>query len=106
MFTSSCILQHYVEFRFCTMAMLKKLLCVESFGGSINHLTYCQTILPIYLNGLDLPSVVQIVAFALLGCWALIVFALVNRFQQDDCYIFLDAVTHVEIDISPFQIAL
>jgi hypothetical protein len=88
------------------MAMLKKLLCVESFGGSINHLTYCQTILPIYLNGLDLPSVVQIVAFALLGCWALIVFALVNRFQQDDCYIFLDAVTHVEIDISPFQIAL
>jgi hypothetical protein len=32
--------------------------------------------------------------------------ALVFCFQQDDCPILLDAITHVEISISSFQIAL
>ncbi len=41
-----------------------------------------------------------------LGCWALIAPAFFTCFQQDDRVILLNVVTHVEIDISPFQMAL
>jgi len=58
------------------------------------------------LGGLGLPFVVWIVALALLGCWALIVSALVIHFQKDGRFILLNVVTHVETDISPFQMAL
>jgi len=54
------------------------------------------------LGGFGLLFVVWIVALALLGCWALIYPALVIRFQQDDRLIFLDVVTHVETNTSPF----
>jgi hypothetical protein len=42
----------------------------------------------------------------ILGCWAFIALALITLFQQDDHPIFLDAITHVEINTSPFQMAL
>jgi hypothetical protein len=50
----------------------------------------------------NLPLVVQTIAHAFLGCWVLIIPALVICFQQDDHHICLDVVAHVEIDISPF----
>jgi hypothetical protein len=49
---------------------------------------------------------VQNVALAFLGCWALIVPTLVTHFQHDDRPIFLDVVAHVKIDTSLFQMAL
>ncbi len=49
---------------------------------------------------------VQHAALAFLGCWALIVPALISYFQQDDHPTFLDAVARVEIDTYPFQVAL
>jgi hypothetical protein len=54
------------------------------------------------LGRFDLLFVVQIIALAFLGCWALITPALVICFQQDDHHILLDAMAHVEIGISPF----
>jgi hypothetical protein len=50
--------------------------------------------------------VVQSVAFAFFGCGHLIALALVTCFQQDDCPILLDVITHVETSISLFQMAL
>jgi hypothetical protein len=70
MFTSPGILQHYVEFYIHTITMLEKLLSVISFSGSIDHLACRQTTFPTSLSGLGLPSMVRIVAFVLLGCWA------------------------------------
>ncbi len=49
---------------------------------------------------------VQGVAFAFLGCQALITLALVSHFQHDDHLIFLNAMAHVETSIYPFQVAL
>ncbi len=46
MFPSLSILQHYVEFDYCIIIMLKKLLGVKSFGGSICHLIHRQATLP------------------------------------------------------------
>jgi hypothetical protein len=60
---------------------LEKLLRAGSFGGFINHLTCCQTIFLIFLGEFGLPFVVQIVALTFLGCWALIVFTFIIRFQ-------------------------
>jgi hypothetical protein len=71
---------------------LKKLFGVELFGGSISH----EAILLAFLSEFNLPFVVQIITFAFLGCWALIVLALVIHFQYDDHNILLDVVAHVE----------
>jgi hypothetical protein len=82
--------------------MLEKLLGVGSFGGYISHLTHRQTILLTSSGRFDLPLMVQITTPAYLGCWALIVLALIIHFQQDDHLILLDAVAHVETNTSPF----
>jgi hypothetical protein len=50
--------------------------------------------------------VVQIVALAFLGCWALIIHTFVIHFQQHEYSILLDVAAHVEIDTFPFQLAL
>ncbi len=62
----------------------------------------CQIILPTFLWGLSLPSMVQCTTLPFLGCWALIVFALIFRFQQDDHLTFFDVVAHVRTIIYPF----
>jgi hypothetical protein len=41
-----------------------------------------------------------------LGCWALIAFALISCFQQDDHPFFFDVVAHVKTNTYPFQVAL
>jgi hypothetical protein len=82
--------------------MLEKLFGVGSFGGYINHLIHYHTILFISSDGFGLPFMVWTTTPAFLGCWALIAFALVIHFQQDDRLIFLNAIAHVEIGISPF----
>jgi hypothetical protein len=81
---------------------LEKLLGVRSFGGSIGHLAHCQAIFLTSLGMIGLRSVIQTIAPTFLGCWALIAFALVICFQQDDYLVLLDIVTHVEIGISLF----
>ncbi len=81
MFPSLSILHHYVEFNTCTITTLEKLLGVGSFDGSIGHLVHCQATFLIALNGLNFHFVVQTTALTFLGCWALIVLALVSRFQ-------------------------
>jgi len=48
----------------------------------------------------------QLVAPTFLGCWALITFALVICFRQDDHPILLDAMAHLEINIFPFHVTL
>jgi hypothetical protein len=58
------------------------------------------------LGEFGLRSMVQNVAPACLGFWALIVPTLVTHFQQDDRPILLDAVAHVKTDTSSFQMAL
>jgi hypothetical protein len=106
MFISLSILQHYVEFDIRTIITLENLFGARSFSGFISHLTYCQTTLLAFLGGLGFPSIIWIIAFAFLGCWALITLALVTHFQQDDHPIFLDAITHVETNIFSFQMVL
>jgi hypothetical protein len=49
---------------------------------------------------------VQCVAHAFLKCWALITIALISCFQYDDHPTLLDAMAHVKINISFFQVAL
>jgi hypothetical protein len=71
-FPTPYILQHYVKFDTLTIVMLEKLLGARSFGDSINHIAYHQTIISIYLGKFSLPSIVWIVALTLFGCWALI----------------------------------
>jgi hypothetical protein len=75
--------------------MLEKLFGVGSFGGSICHPTHCQAILA-FLGKLGFPFVIWTIAFAFLGCWALIIFTFIIHFKQDDHLIILDAITHVE----------
>ncbi len=106
MFPSLSILQHYAEFNTCTIVTLQKLLGAGFFGGSVGHLVHCQTTILVFLDRVGLSSMVRIVALVFLGCWGLIVPALVIHFQQDYCPILLDVLTHVEINISPFQMAL
>jgi hypothetical protein len=85
---------------------LEKLLGAGSFGNSISHLAHHQTILFIFSSEFSLPSIIWIVALAFLGCWALIAIAFITRFQHDDHPILLDAITHFETDIFPFQMVL
>jgi len=75
------ILQHYVKFNIRTITTSEKLFGVGSFGNSIDHLVCCQTILLASSSGLSFFSMVQIVALAFLGCWALIIPTLVTCFQ-------------------------
>jgi len=100
MFPSLNILQHYVEFDTHSIISLENLFDVRSFGGSIGHLVCFQATFLVSLGKLDFLSVVQIATFSFLGCWALIVLALVIHFQEDDHSILLDA--RVEIDIFLF----
>jgi hypothetical protein len=58
MFPSLSILQHYVEFDTRTIATLKKLFSVGSFGGSISHLNHHQATFLASLGGFGLPSMV------------------------------------------------
>jgi hypothetical protein len=60
---------------------LEKLLGARFFGGFINHLICHQATFLVSLGRLDLLYVVWISALAFLGCWALITFAFVIRFQ-------------------------
>jgi hypothetical protein len=75
------ILQHYIKFNTCTIAMLGKLLGARSFGGFINHLAHHQATLLISLGKLGLIFIIWTTTLAFLGCWALIVLALVIHFQ-------------------------
>jgi hypothetical protein len=86
--------------------MLEKLLNPRSFGAIMGHLTRCQIILPTSLGGLGLPLVVQLVAVAFLGCWALITPRLIFCFQQNVHLIFLDVMAHLETGTYLFQVAL
>jgi hypothetical protein len=106
MFPSPNILHHYVEFDIHTIVTLEKLLGAGSFGGSIGHLARRHAILFVFPSGLNLPFVVWIIAFAFLGCWALIAPKFVFHFQQDNHLIFLDVVAHVETNTSSFQIII
>ncbi len=80
MFPSPSILQHYIEFDIRTITTLEKLLSARSFGVIIGHLACCQATFLVFFNKLDLPSVIWTIAFTYLGCWALIVLALVICF--------------------------
>jgi uncharacterized membrane protein len=86
--------------------MLEKLLGAGSCVSSINHLAHHHTTLLTSLGGFSLPFVVWIIAPTFLGCWALIALASITCFQQDDRHVLLNAITHVETNISPFQMAL
>jgi hypothetical protein len=96
-FPSPCILQHYTKFDTCTISMLEKLSGLGSFGTIVGHLVCCQVILPTSSRGLNLPSMVQCIAFTFLGCWALIILPLISCFQQGDHPILLDAVTRSQV---------
>jgi len=102
MFPSLSILQHFAKFNICTIVTLEKLLGVGFFGGSIGHLAYCQAILLVVLGRIDLYFAVQTIASTFLKRWALIIFALVICFQQDDHPIILDIITHAKTNISLF----
>jgi hypothetical protein len=106
MFPSLNILKHYVKFDTCTIITLEKLLGARSFGGSINHLACGQAILLASSSGLNFLFIVWTIALTFLGCWALIILTFVIRSQQYDHPIILDAVAHVEIGTSSFQMAL
>jgi hypothetical protein len=80
-FPSPSILQHYTKFDTRTIVILEKLLGVRSFGGFIDHLAHHQAILLISLGKLGLLFIVWIVTPTFLGCWALIILALVTHFQ-------------------------
>jgi hypothetical protein len=80
MFPSLGILQHYARFESHTIVMLEKLFGARSFGGFINHRAHHHAIFIASLGGLGLPPVVQIVAPAFLGCWALIALTFITCF--------------------------
>jgi hypothetical protein len=82
--------------------MLEKLLGSISFGTIVGHLVCCQVIIPTSSGGLSLPSMVRCTTLPSLGCWALIAFALIFRFQQDDHPTLFDAVAHVKTNTYPF----
>jgi hypothetical protein len=85
---------------------LEKLLDARSFGGSFDHPTHCYTIFLVFLGQLNFISMVWITTPTFLGCWALIVLALITHFPHEDCFILLDVVVQVETSTSPFQMAL
>jgi hypothetical protein len=98
-FSSLCILQQYTKFDVHTIAMLEKLLRSRSFGTTMDHLACHQVIIFVLSKGLGLSSTVQRATPAFLGCWVLIILALVFFFQQDDHPIILDVVKHVKTGI-------
>jgi hypothetical protein len=51
-----------------------------SFDAMMGHLAHHQVILPISSKGFGLPSMVQLVVPIFLGCWAMIIFALLIHF--------------------------
>jgi hypothetical protein len=59
--------------------MLEKLHGVGFCDGSIGHLVSCQAIFPTFSSGFSFLSIIRIVAFAFLGCWALITPTLVTH---------------------------
>jgi hypothetical protein len=61
--------------------MLEKLLGVGSLGSFIDHLTCHQATPLVSSNTLNFPFIFWTPAFTLLGCWALIVLALVIHFK-------------------------
>jgi hypothetical protein len=79
-FPSPSILHHYAEFNTRTIVTLEKLLGAGSFSDSIGHLVRCQVILLVFSGGFSFPSMVQTIALTFLGCWALIILALVSHF--------------------------
>jgi hypothetical protein len=81
---------------------LEKLVGAKSFGGFVGHLVRRQAIFLASSSKLGLLSIVQTIAPAFLGCWALIALAFVTHFQHDDHPIFLNKVRHVEINIFLF----
>ncbi len=101
----SSILLHYVELDTCTITTLEKLLGAGSFNGSINHLAHYWATFLSFLGRFGLLFLVQITTLTFLG-WTLIVPALVTCFQQDNCPNLLDAIAHVEISTSSFQMTL
>jgi hypothetical protein len=80
MFPFPNILQHYIEFDIHTITMLEKLFGARSFNGFINHLTHHRATLPTSFVGFGLPFIIQTTTPAFLGCWALIVLALIIYF--------------------------
>jgi hypothetical protein len=82
--------------------MLEKQLGSRSFGTIVGHLVCCQIIFFISSKGLGLSSMVGHATPPLLRGWALIVFTLIFRFQQDDHFILLDVVAYVKIGTYPF----
>jgi len=81
---------------------LEKLLGAKSFGGFMGHLVCRQAIFLASSSKLGLPSIVQTIAPAFLGCWALITLTFVTHFQHGDHPILLNKVRHVEINIFLF----
>jgi hypothetical protein len=81
---------------------ISKLLGGGSFGGFIGHLVHRQATFHVSSSRIDPISMVRIIAFTFLGCWALIIPTLITCFSQDDHLILLDAMAHVETDNSPF----
>jgi hypothetical protein len=82
--------------------MLEKLLRSRSFGTIMGHLVRRQVTLPTSSRGLAFPLVVRRVTPAFLGCWVLIILALVFHFQHDDHSTLFDAMAHVETSTYPF----
>jgi hypothetical protein len=105
-FPSTCIFATFTKFDGCTITMLEKLLRSGSFGTIVGHLVCCQVIFPTSLGGLSLPSMVRRTALPSLRCWALIPFALISHFQQNDHPTLFDVVAHVETNTYPFHVAL
>jgi len=62
------------------MVTLEKLLGMGSFSITVGHLAYHRVTLPTFSRGFGLPLVVRFIAFAFLGCWVLVVFALIICF--------------------------
>jgi len=81
MFPFLGILQLYVKFNTRTIITLENLFGVGSFGVSIGHLIYHQAILFVFPSRINFFFIIQIIAFAFLGCWALISLTLVIHFQ-------------------------
>jgi hypothetical protein len=80
MFPFPSILQHYIEFDICIITTLEKLLGVGSFGSIIGHLACCQAIFFAFSDRFTFLSIVQTIAPAFLGCWALIALAFIICF--------------------------
>jgi hypothetical protein len=59
--------------------MLEKLLGLGSFGTIVGHLARRKIILVVFSRGLGFTLVVRHATFVFLGCWALIILALISH---------------------------